>query len=284
MTLIRRVFDFFIYSSIYIGLCCVIMCLLTYLYVGAESTYYLIFAFSGTLCSYNFHWYLTRAHDDPEGRVRWSIENRSLHILLFFVGLAGAAFAFFHLLQYWQWLAIAAILTFLYSAPMIPFSTFQWLKKIAVGKTAFLAFAWTHVTVNIPIVLAGNLWTTEHYLFAINRFFFIFSICILFDYRDRDIDFANGIRSMITQITETGVNVVFWTSNAIVLFTTIALLRDEYWIFMPVFLLPSVILSAGYRFFKRSDSDLVFYFILDGLMMVTGLLVVFGYLYVFKLN
>jgi hypothetical protein len=37
-----------------------------------------------------------------------------------------------------------AFITFLYSAPKVPYQIFGWLKKIAIGKTIFLAFAWTH--------------------------------------------------------------------------------------------------------------------------------------------
>jgi hypothetical protein len=247
------------------------MCLFTYSYAGASSAYYLLFAFSGTLCSYNFHWYLTRFHADAVGRAKWSLEHRKVHLVLCIIGFAGACYALIHLIEYWDWLALAAFLTFMYSAPMIPLRSFQWLKKIAVGKTAFLAFAWTHVTVDIPIVLAGNEWTTDHYLFAINRFFFIFSICILFDYRDRDEDFLIGIRSMVTQMNETGVNLVFWCTQALVLMTTIMLMHDEHWLFTVILLFPSLVLALGYSYFKRSDSDFIYYFILDGLMMISGL-------------
>ena len=259
------------------------MCLFTYSYAGASSAYYLLFAFSGTLCSYNFHWYLTRFNSNAAGRAKWSLEHRNVHLALCIAGLIGAGYALLHLLAYWDWLALAAFLTFMYSAPMIPLRSFQWLKKIAVGKTAFLAFAWTHVTVNIPVVLTGNEWTTDHYIFAINRFFFIFSICILFDYRDRDEDFRTGIRSMVTQMTEQGVNIVFWATQALVLITTIALMRDEHWIFFVILIFPSVLLAFGYRYFKRSDSDFVYYFILDGLMMISGLLVLFWLFFVEKM-
>jgi 4-hydroxybenzoate polyprenyltransferase len=246
------------------------MCLLTYSFAGANSLYYLLFAFSGTICSYNFHWYLTGADENAVGRARWSIEHKKLHLVLFVLGLIGAAIAFFHLHEYWDWLAVAALLTFLYSAPMIPFPSFRWLKEVAVGKTAFLAFAWTHVTVNIPIVLAGNSWTTEHYMFSINRFFFIFSICILFDYRDRDGDYKLGIRSLITQITEKGVNVIYWFTQALVVATGLSLLIWMSWIYVAILLAPTIILCIWYNYFKRSNADFIFYFLLDGFMMISG--------------
>ncbi len=282
--MVKRAFDLFVYSSAYIALCCVLMCLLTYYYAGAHSFYYLLFAFSGTLCSYNFHWYLTRPDPAATGRAAWSLRHKQLHLVLFFAGLAGAAFAFFHLLAFWDWLAVAAMLTFLYSAPLVPLRSFQWLREVAVGKTAFLAFAWAHVTVNIPIVLAGNTWTTEHYIFAINRFFFIFSICILFDYRDRDGDYQLGIRSMITQMTEQGVNVVFWSTQLLVMLTTLALLPWMSWIYVAILLAPTLALGIWYGYFKRSTSDFIFYVVLDGLMMISGLVIILVQLYQVQFN
>ena len=46
----------------------------------------------------------------------------------------------------WLYIGFAALFTFLYSAPIIPLKPFIYLRKIAYGKTIFLALAWTYVT------------------------------------------------------------------------------------------------------------------------------------------
>ena len=76
--------------------------------------------------------------------------------------------------------------------------------KVAVGKTVFLAFVWMWVTAMLPFILGHGEWTTGVILFFISRFFFIYAICIMFDYRDRESDRAEGIRSMITYFSEAG--------------------------------------------------------------------------------
>ena len=47
-------------------------------------------------------------------------------------------------------------------------------------------------------------------LFVISRFFFVYAICIMFDFRDRADDKATGIRSMVTAFSEKGVDGLFF--------------------------------------------------------------------------
>ena len=56
--------------------------------------------------------------------------------------------------------------------------------------------------------------------FAASRFFLIYAICILFDYRDRADDKEDGIRTMVNYFDETGVNRLFlFTMFAFIIFT-----------------------------------------------------------------
>src|SRR5215213_4351717 len=161
------------------------------------------FVFCGSVCSYNFHWYLTPPHlDKPTQKLSWSISNKKIHLVLFIAGLVGAAIFSLLLIEHWFWLGITAFLTFLYSAPKIPMPFFSILKKIAIGKTIFLAFAWAHVTALLPLVIQLDSLNSEHVWYVVNRFFFIYAICILFDYRDVGEDKAAGIKSLITQLSE----------------------------------------------------------------------------------
>ena len=163
---------------------------------------FLFFLFFGSICSYNFHWYLTPGIYGSSYKTQWSIRNKKLHLILFLIGLMGAGWFCFQLLHHWKWLLATAFITFLYSAPKIPYHPFSHLKKIAVGKTIFLALVWTHTTAILPLVLSNSEWQNEHFLFAVNRFFLIYPICILFDYRDREDDRKEGIKSMITFFPE----------------------------------------------------------------------------------
>lgn len=231
------------------------------------------FVFFSTICSYNFHWYLTPSSISPSRRVAWTQRHKILHFILYLAGGIGAAIYFFSLLPHMLALCFGAFVTFLYSAPKLPQPVFRHLRKIAVGKTIFLSFVWMYVTSVLPILVAGAQWNVGTLLFAASRFFLIYAICILFDYRDREDDKAEGIRSLITLLNEKGIDRLF--ASALILFTisTVGLYGCRFPVFYILLLLiPGIIVAALYKRAKRDFSDYLYYFVLDGLMMFSGLL------------
>ena len=274
-TFIPGFFRFFVYSNLFIAVCTVLM---------INQTYYLLlhtppdknfsgFAFSATICSYSFHWFLTSHSLVESPRIAWLKKHRIFHLILFFIGLAGSCIFFFLLLAHWYWLAASAIITFLYSAPKIPHPWFRTLRKVAIGKTIFLTLVWTYVTVVLPVVIANKEFDVPIALFAVSRFFFIYAICIMFDFRDRADDKATGIRSMVTAFNEKGVDRLFFLSLTIFATCTMLLSRYGFSVLNIILLLvPGVITAAMYNYAKRNFSDVLYYFILDGLMMFSALL------------
>lgn len=231
------------------------------------------FAFSATICSYSFHWYLTSQSLIESPRIEWLRKYRVFHLILFFIGLAGSCAFFFFLLPHWHWLAASAIITFLYSAPKIPHPWFRALRSIAIGKTIFLTLVWTYVTAMLPVIIAGNDFNIADTLFVISRFFFIYAICIMFDFRDRADDKATGIRSMVTAFTENGVDRLFFLSLVIYAVCTLILTAYGFSVLDVILLLvPGVITATIYNYAKKNFSDYLYYFILDGLMMFSALL------------
>lgn len=229
------------------------------------------FVFSGSVCSYNFHWYLTPPYmEQPTEKEVWNISNKKIHLLLFITGLIGSAIFSFLLIEYWFWLGITASVTFLYSAPRISYPLFSHLRKVAIGKTIFLAFAWMHVTTLLPLIIEIKTLGAQHVWFVVNRFFYLYAICILFDYRDVEEDKKAGIRSLITYLSEKGVDALFWGSIAIVVFTLMMLLNYFSIAEVVAFLFPAIILSLLYYPSKKNFSDYLYYFILDGLMMLSA--------------
>jgi len=230
------------------------------------------FVFCGTICSYNFHWYLTPSLTEQQSgkKLAWNVSNKTIHLVLLCLGLAGAAVFAFLLLEHWFWLGATAFFTFLYSAPKIQYPLLSQLKKIAVGKTIFLAFAWAHVTALLPLVINIKTLEPRHILFVVNRFFFIYAICILFDYRDVEEDRKAGIKSMVTLLNETGIDILFWGSVLSVLISSLWLLKFFPFSVFLALLAPSVILIFLYYPSKRNFSDYLYYFVLDGLMMLSA--------------
>ena len=152
------------------------------------------------------------------------------------------------------------------------FCFFKLLKKVAIGKTIFLTMIWAYVTAALPILIEGRM-TDKALLFCIGQFFFIYAICILFDFRDREDDKADGIRSMITYFNERGINFLFIISVTIFIILTLVLkTKDVEWSKIVLLILPAFLLISLYKYAKRNFSDYLYYFVLDGLMMMTGLL------------
>lgn len=241
------------------------------------------FVFFSTICSYNFHWWLTPDSAALSYRVRWTQQHKALHFILYLAGAIGAIGAivyFFALRQHWPALCLGALLTFLYSAPKLPQPIFRGLKRIAVGKTLFLSLVWMYVTTMLPVFIAHVPWTAVCTGYALNRFFLIYAICVLFDYRDREDDRSEGIRSLITYLNEPGIDAVFFLSLALFAVTGIwlfaatgsRLYSDHPALTLIFLLIPGFIVGALYKQAKKRPSDYLYYFVLDGLMMFSGLL------------
>ena len=265
-------FRFFIYSNLFIAACAILMVNQTYVLLlhTPPDKYFLGFVSSATICSYSFHWWLTSGSLVPSPRIAWLKKNRIFHLALFFVGLAGSAIFFYFLSPYWHWLLLSAVITFLYSAPKINHPLFLFLRKIAIGKTIFLAFAWTHVTSLLPVLMVTKNLGGEHILFVINRFFFIYAICIVFDRRDVESDRQAGIKSLITYLSPKGIDALFWASLGVVFITAVLLLPWFSIIDLIILLIPAVIMGLLYEHSKKSFSDYLYYFLLDGLMAASA--------------
>ena len=271
----KRLFLFFVYSNLFIAGCAVAMVDQTYRFLlqSPVNVHFLFFVLFSTLCSYSFHWYLTSHSVIPSPRLKWLEKNRVIHIILFIIGLIGACIFFIYLLPYWFWLLIAVLITFLYSAPKLPHRYFRALRKVALGKTIFLAFVWMYVTTILPIIISDREWNTSYVLFAVSRFFQIYAICILFDYRDREDDKADGIRSLITYLDEKGIFYLFTFSLIVFGICTVLLYRYDYKISdIIIVLIPGILTASLYQYAKRNFFDIFYYFFLDGLMAFSALL------------
>jgi 4-hydroxybenzoate polyprenyltransferase len=266
---------FFVYSNLFIAVCAVLMVNQTsqLLLNSSPGIHLPAFVFFATLCSYSFHWYLTSSSVLPSPRITWLKKNHAVHLVLFFAGLAGSAVFFFYLLPIWPWLLVSAFVTFLYSAPKIPHQYFRALRKVAIGKTIFLAFVWMYVTTVLPVVESGAAWSSDFILFMISRFFLIYAICILFDLRDREDDKAAGIRSLITYLNETAISNLFVISLVLFSASTLWMLNYNHRIMDIILLLiPGFITATLFRYASRHFSDMLYYFVLDGLMALSALL------------
>lgn len=268
-------FKSLVYSNLFIAACAVLMVSQSYqlLLHRSPDLYFLAFVFFSTICSYSFHWYLSSASLLLSPRMEWQHRNQNIHLILFVIGFVGSSVFFLYLVKHWFWLVLSAVITFLYSAPKIPNRHFRALRKIALGKTIFLALVWMYVTTILPVIISNASWQGDFYLFIISRFFMIYAICILFDYRDREDDKAIGIRSLITYLSEKGIRNLFVFSLLVFFISTMCLLLYQYNILIvSALLIPGIITASLYNYARKNFSDLFYYFVLDGLMALSALL------------
>lgn len=274
----KKLIDFFLFSSLFLALIAVLLCMQTLQFAGIDwrsKQSFLLFIFSASLSSYNFHWMLTPPLLADNHRNKWSVEFNIMHWALFLTGAAGILYWSAAIISHWPWMLVAALLTFIYSAPKIPFTLFSGLKKYTFGKTIFLAQVWMLVTTLIPLVVTDHHWSIYSIMFCCSRFFLIYAICILFDYRDREADKKEGIRNMLTQFSEKGVNRLFYSAIVVYVACIGALWPYQTGYFLLAQLLPAVLLFLIYPLAKRNFSPYLYYFVLDGLLLISPLLTVF---------
>ena len=268
-------FRFFVYSNLFIAVCAMLMVAQTYqLLVHASPDVFVIaFVFFATICSYSFHWYLSSDSAPGSSRSNWQKRYQVVHIIFFFIGAIGSAILFFLLSKHWFWLLLSAVPTFLYTAPKIPNPFFRALRKIALGKTIFLAMVWMYVTTILPVAVSDIKWSNDITLFVTSRFFLIYAICILFDRRDRLEDKAKGIRSLITYLDEKGIKALFIFSLLVFAISTgLLYLYDFRLSIIFMLLIPGVITATLYNYSLKKVSDALYYFSLDGLMALSSAL------------
>lgn len=272
-----KLLDAFLFSSLFLAICAVGMVYQTRVLFQLEaSPNLLLFTFAGTLCSYNFHWYFTPASFGGTRKSRWSVRYRKVHAALFLIALLLAGYAAIQLIDFWPWLLVTAFITFLYSAPKIPHAAAVQLQRIAIGKTIFLAFAWAHVTALLPLLLAEKDDSNQAIFFVVNRFLLIYAICILFDYRDRETDRKEGIRSLLTQLETRGILILFKGIMAAFFISSFLLYYMGFSLWQVVSLsLPGGLVWLLYPLSLRHKGDYLFYLVLDGLMALSVPLVCF---------
>jgi 1,4-dihydroxy-2-naphthoate octaprenyltransferase len=266
---LKLALDFFLFSSLFIAGCAVLMVYQTDQLLGLtgvpDDLY--AFVFWATMASYNFHWYLTPTAYSSSERIGWSHRHKRLELVLFLFSGLGAGYYLLFLHAYAGWVGVGILLTFLYTAPKIPFKPLAALSRIAVGKTVFLTAVWTYITTVLPVVTSASPFTWSGILLTLHRFFLIYAICIIFDYRDRDQDKQSGIRSLVVYLDEEGNDRLFYGCCAAALVATLLLLTRGFSVTVVLALfVPILITILIYPEGKRSKSDYLFYLVLDGLM------------------
>lgn len=233
----------------------------------------LLFIFFATLCSYNFHSLINTIYPSTTERHAWNIRNKTLLIILMAASTIMIFVYTYALRKELIFIAAGAVLTFLYSAPNIPWRPFIFLRKIAFGKTIFLAAVWTYVTGLLPMLISNGELSSVHYYYLGTRLFLVYAICVLFDIKDKVEDRQKGIRALPTVLSDQWIRFIYYLSASFALTCNVMMLVKGMMRQVFIFnLIPIMICMFMYQYAIKTKQDMFYYVILDGLMMLSSIL------------
>ena len=184
----------------------------TYILAGQEIRLTAItwFAFFCTLLIYNFHkesTLLVRVSLSPKVVLKQFEKISSLTKAMIAIAVAGIIYtALFLQVKTLLFFFILAVITIAYSIPFLKIrGTKKRLREIVIVKITTLAFIWSFTTVTLPLLESGlNIFTASSVLIFIQRFLFMYAICIPFEIRDIEQEKTRGNMTLPQLI---GVNV-----------------------------------------------------------------------------
>lgn len=264
---------FILSHSIFVAFCAVGLAFQTGQLLHVDISVYLYgFIFFATLCSYNFYWILGRYAFAGNESLNAFLKKEVTGISFLFISAIGFVICLFQSSVQLTHVAMAVLLTVIYSIPLLPVKALHFTRKAGVLKTVLLAFTWAYVTAFVPLQKDWALLNGADIFILTRRFLFMLMLCIIFDNRDKAVDKIRGLHSLATFLKPRQLLLLI-AFIFIVLFGT-NFLSVSYGISLAqsIALQTSTIaLLIVYFFSTRRQGYLFYYFIVDGLMLFSAL-------------
>jgi hypothetical protein len=190
MKVLKRIFDFYINSSIHVALSVFSLAWITLL--EFELPYdknVLFFIFFASITGYNFVKFFGLAKFHHRSLATW-LKYIQLFSLVCFLLMC------YYVLQLEQttlvYISVFGVVTFLYAIPFLPKKIFlddkQNLRSLSGLKVYVIALVWCGVTVFLPLANADFLMNWDVSITAIQRFVFVLVLMLPFEIRDLQYD------------------------------------------------------------------------------------------------
>ncbi len=268
-----RFLHFILSHSVFIACCAAALCFQTNILLKIPHNPLIYgFIFFSTLCSYNFYWLLSKFYfNRRKGIFPFLKKEISLFTILVFSGAAT-----FYCLRNADHLitsaAVGFFLTLLYSLPLWPFSFSKKIQKVGFFKTILLAFTWAFATTAVPASALTQVDWISLGCLLIARFFFMLLLCIIFDQRDVYSDKIRGLHSLATDLKSTQLNIIIHLAFACYFISGLLL---RYYFHdtaqLIAFTVTGIIVWLTYRLSLKPQPYVFYYFIVDGLMILSAL-------------
>jgi len=203
----QPVFDFLLFSNVFMGLCTVAQGLVTFYLIGSKPVVPVIWLlFTSTLGIYSFSILLTKpTHPDksPYKRVRWFFSHYRLMVTFTIVSLLSLIPLFFLIsIESRILMVFLSIISFFYSIPIFAIGDQKFgLRNIPWLKQFLITLVWTMSTVLLPILEAQHFHLTsismrDTTILIAKRFLFIAALTVPFDIRDLFDDRKSGLKTV----------------------------------------------------------------------------------------
>ena len=275
--LLRKIIDFYLYSSIHIALgaaLSVLLCYATFIHIPTSD--YTFFVFASTLFIYCSHRIVgiqkVKAFEN-EGRFA-IIKKFRLHIFLYaIIGGIASAYLFYRLdLKLQLYLILPGIISVLYVLPL--FSKKKRLRDFNNIKIYLIAIIWGLIIGLIPYIeVVGNLDGTG-ILYFLEKTFFIFAITLPFDIRDLDIDKSIQVSTIPSKIGKNkSYNLAYVILGVCMLIVIVLYFLNVYSLPLMIGLILGYIITGALIKLSRDKDDDYFYSgLLDASIIIVALL------------
>lgn len=180
MEVLKKVFDFYITSSLHVALSCFALVHITfYMFHIQYDEPMALFVFFGTIVGYNFVKYdaLVRVKKKPIGN------QLKIIALLSLVSLVLVGYYFFQLKRITQVVSLGIfVITALYTLPFFP--NRKNARNWAGVKIYMVAICWVGATLVLPLINAEIPFTTDFFIKCIQRFILVFVLILVFEILD----------------------------------------------------------------------------------------------------
>lgn len=186
MSVLKKIFDFYINSSIHVGI--EVSCFVLVTYLQFEITFdpnFLAFVFFGTITGYNFIKYAGTAklhHISLEEHLK------VIQLFSFFCFLALVYFSLALRFETLAWTGFFGLFTVLYALPVFPHK--RNLRSFKGVKIFVIAFVVAGLTAISPLIENQSMVGTTAWLVMLQRVAFIIAVVIPFEIRDLKYDKA----------------------------------------------------------------------------------------------
>jgi len=282
---LTSIFDFLLFSNIFIALCAVAQGAVTFYLIGSKNLPQVAgLLFTSTIGIYNFSILVTKPkfpEKSPYKRIRWFFSHYRLMVTFTIVSLLSLIPLFFLIsIESGILLIFLGVISFFYSIPLFTVAGEKFGIRNFPGLKQFLIiFVWTISCVLVPILEAQQAHTSiitmhQTVMLIAERFLFYGAITIAFDLRDLFEDKQMGVKTIPVMLGEK--TSLLFCQGLLALNFLVLIVLDNYNFKSNFWGLTCTIAFTAWLIFKSKweKNEYYYFFFLDGVLILQYFLLI----------